>query len=432
MTNSAKPRVVVLGANFAGLGAAQKIREYCGDTVDITMIDRKSYLLFIPNLPAVVFENEDPALHLRMDIFETVSGTNINFIKAEILGLDVERKEVSFQPNERVGTETVSMRYDYLVIAVGARLAYDRIEGFGEYGDTVSDIYHSNRLRNYLFSDQYQGGPIAIGSARFHQGNGAEGLEPYPGGSIPYAEAACEGPPLEGMLSMATWLKNHGRGGPDKITVFTPGKVIAEDAGLKVVHQLLDVASNMGFHYMNETQDIKRITREGIEFTSGKSIEAELKIIFPDWVAVDFLRGLPISDNMGFVITDLLMRNPKYPEVFACGDAAAVTVPKLGAIGHQECAIVGKQIAKDLGRLQAQDADQPLQPVTYCIGDMGNNQAFYIRSNSWFGGPEQVLKIGHIPYLLKMQYKNLFFKGKGIMPEWGLDFSQLVAEKIFA
>ena len=42
------------------------------------------------------------------------------------------------------------------------------------------------------------------------------------------------------MLSDATWLKNHGKGGPEKITVFTPAPMIAEDAGKEVVRQLLD------------------------------------------------------------------------------------------------------------------------------------------------------------------------------------------------
>jgi sulfide:quinone oxidoreductase len=126
------------------------------------------------------------------------------------------------------------------------------------------------------------------------------------------------------------------------------------------------------------------------------------------------------------------MHNPKYPNVFAAGDAAAITVPKLGGIGHAEAEIVAKQIAKDLGRMSAAEADKPLEPVVYCIGDMGANQAFYIRSNSWFGGPDQVLKMGHVPFLLKMQYKNLFFKTRGKMPEWGLDASKLLAERVFA
>ena len=38
--------------------------------------------------------------------------------------------------------------------------------------------------------------------------------------------------------------------------------------------------------------------------------------------------------------------------------------------------------------------------------------------------------MGHVHYLLKMQYKNLFFRNKGKMPDWGLDFSQLLGERL--
>lgn len=426
-----KPHVVVLGGNFAGLGAAQKIREYAGESVRITLLDRKDYLLFVPNIPAEIFEGRDPAKSLRMDLRSTLEADDIEFIQAEVTGLDPETRRVDFVPNERPGAAPESLSYDYVVVALGNRLAFERIEGFAEHGHSCTDFYYGNKLRHYL-AHGYQGGPVAIGSARFHQGDGTKGVTLYGGHPFPSAEAACEGPPVETMLSMATWLKEHGRGGPDKITVFTPAHVIAEDAGEEVVNKLLGIAAGMGFHYLNDTKDIVRITAEGIEFANGQSLEAELKIIFPDWVPHDFLKGLPISDSEGFVVTDATMRNPRYGNVFAAGDAAAITVPKLGGIGHAEAEVVGRQIALDVGRMAAAEANRPLEPVVYCIGDMGNNQAFYIRSNSWFGGPDQVLKMGHVPFLLKMQYKNLFFRKRGKIPDWGLDASQLLAEKLFA
>lgn len=424
------PHVLVLGGNFAGLGCAQKIREYAGDAVRITVVDRKNYLLFVPNIPADVFADRDPAQHQRMDLVDTLKHDDIDFIHAEVQAIDVDRRQVDVIPSERPGAETVTLDYSYLVVATGNRLAFERIEGFAEFGHTVADLYHGNRLRRYLHQGGYRGGPIAIGSARFHQGDGAVGLAPYPGGSIPTALAACEGPPVEVMLSMASWLSEQQLGDARKITVFTPAEMIAEDAGKTVVEQLLAQATDMGFSYVNKGEDIARLTHDGVELASGAQIEAELKIVFPDWVAHPFLRGLPISDSEGFVRTDLLMRNPDYPTVFAAGDAAAVTVPKLGAIGHQQCDIVGRQIACDLGRLDAEHADRPLAPVTLCIGDMGGGKAFYIRSNTWFGGDEAVLKMGRMPYFLKMRYRDMFFMTHGKTFSWGLDAAELLAEKI--
>lgn len=426
-----KPHVVVLGGNFAGLGSAQKIREYAGNAVDITVIDIKNYLLFIPNIPAEVLENRNPEDTLRMDIPSTLAKDNIQFIQGKVMGLDVDHKIVTYMPSERPGSESHTMPYDYVVVAVGARLAYDKIPGFAEYGDTVSDIYHGNRLRRKLHDGTYNGGPIVIGSAVFHQGNGAEGLMPYEKGSVPTALAACEGPTVEMALAMATWLKEHKMGDAKKITITTPAEVIAEDAGEKVVEQLLAAATSMGFNYVNNTRDIVRLTETHIEFEGGQKLEAEIKIIFPDWVACEFLQGLPISDNRGFVITNLLMRNPKYPEVFAAGDCAAVTVPKLGSIGHQECEIIGRQIAFSVGKMSEREANTPLAPVVLCIGDMGAGRGFYIRSNSWYGGDIQVLRMGRKHFWLKMRYKDFFFWTKGKTPPWAVPFSQFIAERFF-
>jgi sulfide:quinone oxidoreductase len=205
------------------------------------------------------------------------------------------------------------------------------------------------------------------------------------------------------MLSMATWLKEHGKGGPDKITVFTPAKLIAEDAGEPIVHAFLEMASGMGFGYVNRTEDVTRLTADGIEFANGDSLEAEIKIVLPDWVPHAFLTELPITDEHGFVLTDLHMRNPTHPEVFAVGDAAALTVPKLGTLGHQQAEIVAREIGIAIGARSASTAKQ-YQPEILCFGDMGGHKGFYIHSDVWFGGKTSVMKMGYAPFAMKLAF----------------------------
>ncbi|SMC03163.1 sulfide:quinone oxidoreductase [Sulfobacillus thermosulfidooxidans DSM 9293] len=400
----------------------QKVREMAGDAVNITVIDRKTYLLFVPNIPMEVFENRNPLYSMHMPLIPAMKEDHMDFIQGDVQGIDVETQTVEFLPVERLGAAVNRIHYDYLIIAVGARLAYDKIEGFHEYGHTVSDTYYGNRLRHYLYHE-YKGGPVAIGSARFHQGTKTRDL-------VPTAEAACEGPPVEVMLTMGNWLQSRNLGGPDKVTVFTPAEWIAEDAGQGIVHALLAKAGTMGFHYRNNTHDITRITKDGIEFANGPSLDAELKIIFPDWVPHAFMKDLPISDDVGFVITDMTMRNPKYPNVFACGDAAAVTVPKLGILAHMGAEVAARQIAKDVGLMNKELADQPMKPIVDCIGDMGNNKAFYISSNTWYGGNREVFRMGHVPYLLKVQYKEMFFRTKGKVPDWGIPVADFLTEML--
>jgi len=377
-----------------------------------------------------VMENRDPELHERMQLRPVLAHDDIDFVQAQVEHLDIDTKTVSFLPTERPGEENQTISYDILVLAMGAHLAYDRIEGFAEHGHTVSDLFHGQRLREYLFEGGYKGGPVAIGSAHFHQGNGAEGLVPYPGGSIPYAKAACEGPVLEMTTAIASYLNHEANSSPSQITVFTPEEYVAADAGINNIKAFLKMADGMGIHYRNKMADIKRLTADGIEFADGQSIEAELKIVLPDWVAHPCLRDLPIADNMGFIKTDLLMRVPGHPEIFAAGDCAAVTVPKIGGIGHAEAEIIGRQVALDMGRMDADEADEPLKPVVFCIGDMGRGKAFYVRSNAWFGGHDEVLKMGRIPYMLKMNYRRLFFMTEGKVPGFGLKLAQFAAEDL--
>ena len=419
-----KPHVLVLGGNFAGLTTARFIREQCGEDVNITVVDRKPYLLFVPNIPIEVFANRNPQNTLHMPIERVLLDDGIDFIQAEVKAIDVETSLVDFASVERPGSPVEHIKYDYLVVALGARLAYDKIEGFGDYGSTLSDTYHGNRLRNYLHGGSYKGGPIVIGSSRFHQGT--KGKPDW----LPTALAACEGPPLEIGLSLGTWLEDHKLGGPNKITLFTPAPLIAEDAGEEIVAKFLEMAGTMGYNYVNKTEDIKRLTADGIEFTNGKSLEAEIKIVLPDWKPHSFMKNLPIVDEEGFVITDLTMRNPDYPRIFAAGDAAALTVPKLGTLGDMQARIVALQIAKDLGKVPAEKADEPFRPTVICMGDMGRDKAFYIHSDVWYGGKTSIMKMGHMIFALKLAFKEMYYRTGGKPSGWGLPLTELLIEKL--
>lgn len=418
-----KKQVLVLGSNFAGLSVARFIHDEAKDAVEITVIDKKNYVNFIPNIPIEVFNNRNPVNTMEFDFRHHLKADGSNFIQGAVEKIDVDNKTVYYTPSERDGASEEKMTYDYLVIALGAKLAYDKIEGFVEYGHTFSDTYYGNEIRKYLH-EEYKGGPIAVGSDLFIQGKSPK----LP--KIPIAAAACEGPPVEIAFSFADWLKRNGKGDAKKITLFTPGEVIAEDAGKKILDQLLPMVSEMGYGYRNNTQGIKRLYKEGIEFKDGSSLEAEIKIIFPNWEPHDFMKGLPISDDQGFVITNLFMQNPDYPEVFACGDAASVTVPKLGSIGHSEAVVVAKMIAKATRK----DYNEKIDPVhiyLLCFGDMGHAKGFYMHTDEWWGGDFSVLKMGYTPYLFKMGFKVGYEILGGNVPHWGMPIAEYVGDHSF-
>lgn len=197
---------------------------------------------------------------------------------------------------------------------------------------------------------------------------------------------------------MATWLQKHKLGDAKKVTVFTLAEMIAEDAGVTVVEQPLGIASTMGFGYVNKGQDIRRLTAEGVSFASGATIDAELKIIFPDWVAHDFLRGLLHQRQRGLRRHRPADAQPALPQRVRRGRLRRRH--RAQARRHRPPAV------RDRGPADRQEpraapapaqADAPLAPIVLCIGDMGAGKAFYIHSNTWYGGDAAVLGMGRIP-----------------------------------
>jgi len=416
----AKPKVVVLGSSFAGLTTARFIRKHAGDKVDLVVVDRNPYLTFVPNIQMEVLAGHDPLETMLLDTPAIHAKDGNTFLNAEVVALDPDTRRVQIVPSDRPGSAPESLSYDYLVIALGNRLAYDQIAGFGEHGDTVSSGFYGNKLRRRLAA--YRGGPIVIGSARFHQG-----LQDKPDW-LPVGLAACEGPPLELGLAMAHWLSTHHLGDAHKITLFTPAEMIAEDAGEAIVTPFLEMAAQKGFGYLNNTQDVRRLHADGIEFESRASLEAEIKIIIPDWVPHQFLVELPITDERGFVLTDRRMHNPTHPEILAVGDAAALTVPKLGSLGHQQAEIAARQIAIAVGALGHDAAGPEYQPEILCFGDIGGHQGFYIHSDTWYGGTTSVFKMGHAPYAMKLAFKEMYFRTGGKPPAFGVPATHLLMD----
>jgi len=108
------PRVVVVGAGFAGLEAARKLAR---SPVEVTVIDRHNYHLFQPLLYQVATAALSPA-----DIAQPIRVVlrhqqNATVLLDEVIGVDTAARHV----DTRFGA---THTYDYLVLATGSQYAY--------------------------------------------------------------------------------------------------------------------------------------------------------------------------------------------------------------------------------------------------------------------------------------------------------------------
>jgi NADH:ubiquinone reductase (H+-translocating) len=116
------PRVVIIGAGFAGLSAVHRLRKA---GYSVTVIDKNLYSSFQPLLYQVATGGLNPG-----DIAYPVGGftvsRNARYIRGELTGIDQERRVALLAGGREIG-------YDYLILATGVSATYFGLPGAAEY-----------------------------------------------------------------------------------------------------------------------------------------------------------------------------------------------------------------------------------------------------------------------------------------------------------
>ncbi|MBI3254460.1 MAG: NAD(P)/FAD-dependent oxidoreductase, partial [Nitrosarchaeum sp.] len=145
------PHVLILGGGFGGLAAANEIRNNLSSSqIKITVVDKKNWFMVgFAKLWIIkgtrTFENSIGSLN-------ELTKKDITFLKEEILQIDLQNKNIK--------TTTKILSYDFLIIAMGAVLAPEKIPGLLENGMNLYDHNQLTEIHNKL--KNMKSGNIAI------------------------------------------------------------------------------------------------------------------------------------------------------------------------------------------------------------------------------------------------------------------------------
>jgi len=118
-------KILILGGGFGGIVAAERLANELSDEHQITLVSRSRRFVFYPALVRLAFGKcnlEDVSFNLR----QTMLSRRVNFIEAEVARINPDDRMVTIANGEVEG----NLNYDYLIYALGRRLATERITGF--------------------------------------------------------------------------------------------------------------------------------------------------------------------------------------------------------------------------------------------------------------------------------------------------------------
>src|SRR5277367_1356313 len=132
-----RPRVLILGAGFAGLHAALGLAKL---PVDVTLVDRRNHHTFQPLLYQVALAVLSPANIAQpiRSIFR--HQPNIEVLMDEAVHFDLEARRVAMKSGAAMG-------YDYLMVATGSTHSYFGKDEWAKWAPGLKAVEDATEIR---------------------------------------------------------------------------------------------------------------------------------------------------------------------------------------------------------------------------------------------------------------------------------------------
>jgi NADH:quinone reductase (non-electrogenic) len=321
-----KKRIVILGAGYAGMFLATNIARYVTEKVgEVTLIDRNPYhqLLQEIHLVAAGFRTAD---EIKIPVLTLIDRMDIKFIQSTV-------KQIMPDKN-LVVLESTQIKYDLLIVCLGASTKYFNIKGARENTLPLRSIYDASliydKLRALIKSNEKHNIVIV--------GGGATGVS------------------LGGAVS--DFVNESERSDKPSITIIEALPTILSGWDERIAKKVNQILYEKGIRIMTSSA-VTRVENDSDGSSSiylsdnGSKIHSSLTI----WTAGVKGYDIPINPEVkktkdGRIILNEFCQIDRYPNIFSIGDIAAVKdedgklYPPLAQIAVREAKYLSKLIPK--------------------------------------------------------------------------------------
>jgi sulfide:quinone oxidoreductase len=333
-------QISIIGAGFAALSAARKLRELDADA-EITLIAPKKELIFLPSLiwiPSGKRKAED----VRIPLDRFLSDNRIRFFAGEAIGLENSGRTVLTNNGEVVN--------EGLIIASGGRFI-KKLPGIEHAILPCEGIAAAEQIRERVAAIKH--GNIALGFA----GNPNE------------PSAMRGGPIFEFLFGLDTQLRREGRRDKIGLTFFNPMPNPGNRLGERAVQRLMAEMDKRGIKKQLGNKlvgfEADKVKTEGGEFST------DLIIFMPGLTGNAWFdqTNLPRSAG-GLVKADAQCRVEGMPGVYVVGDSGSFPGPDWMPKQAHMADLQGETAAANLlTELDGGNPEKTFKVELFCIVD---------------------------------------------------------------
>jgi sulfide:quinone oxidoreductase len=343
-------RILILGSGFGGLAAANELRKSLGADHRVIVVDRKKS--FMMGLVKLWILEGSRGLEESHTPLEGLNSKGIEYINDEVTQIDIAQNRVQAKGHGWIG-------YDYMIVALGAELAPEKIPGFVGTGYNLYDAEQVPKLREKLLS--LKRGKVAIAIM-----------------GMPYK---CPPAPYEASLLIDNMLSIHGTRSNIEIDIYVPTPIALPVAGPQISANVVEIVSQRGMRF-HPLHKLKSIINGKLEFENGTKADYDVLIGIPPHRAPEIVRSAGLTEG-DWVAIDRNTMKTRFKNVFAIGDVTEIKVgtmalPKAGIFAEEQAKVAARRI---IDEISSRPSIATFSGRGYCFMDVGNRRAGYLEGD---------------------------------------------------
>ena len=350
-------KIVILGGGFGGVVAAQALVNQLSDEHQITLISRNHQFVFYPALVRLAFGQCEPE-DISFDLRRSMLDRRVNFIAAEVAYVAPDENRIVIAHGDIEG----NIPFDYLLFALGRRLATERVPGFFEHAHHLLSVEGAIKFGEAI--REFREGRIVLGQC--------------PGARLPV-------PVYETAFALSRLFRENGSRRHFEIAIVSPQTLEAEFCDATMAAML---GRTLREHQIEHVPNfaIEEIGSSSVRASDSRSMSHDLLMLPPPFTGSSAAKRLRL-DADGYIEVDATMKVAGTERIYAVGDCVSFKGPKLGHMAvHQGEVAAANMAAQIAGERAVSHYDHNLTMIL----EADNGDSIYFQKDLWSDEPPSI------------------------------------------